>query len=286
MSHPRLQHCPPHTRRPVDISRWAARCQEDGPVVPGPSELRQVCWGGHGPATDAGGPSGRLIFPFFPPSAQLSKERMAVVWNRGDCESHRPGDRSLQVLCGQCVSRVTHVPTVRDPAFKTAGSLPGYRACLVPNTHTHNTHKLDWFFPRGCLRSRPLLALWPNEPTLSRQTSRPCVMSGSALSGLHVLPHLTLPSDCRHLRFADEEDGAKRRRLSEAVQVVKGRDSISVALTQNLSPEPHFLPTTGCCLMGGRVGEGLHSEWWALLSFPVLAYGHLGSHKKALVNRL
>lgn len=92
--------------------------------------------------------------------------------------------------------------------------------------------------------------------------------------------------DCHHLCFADEEDGAERRRLSKAIQVVKGRDSISVALTQNLSPEPTFLPTTGCCLVGGQVDEGLHREWVGLLSFQGLAHGHLGSHKKVLVNRL
>ena len=69
-------------------------------------------------------------------------------------------------------------------------------------------------------------------------------------------------SDCHHLCFADEEDGAERR-LSKAIQVVKGRDSISVALTQKLSPEPTFLPTTGCCLVGGQMDETCTVSGWA-----------------------
>ena len=206
------------------------------------------------------------------------------MWNRGDGECHRPGDKCLQVLCGQYVSRVTHVPTVRDPAFKPAGSLPGDRASLVPNTHTHthihNTHKLSWFFPQGYLRT--LRALWPNEQMLQRQTSRPCVMSGSALSSLHVLSHLTLPvtviiSVIKLMTVIISWD----RRLSQAIQVVKGRDSISVALTQNLSQEPTFsLP------VGRQTDEGLHSGWVGLPLLQGLAHGHLGLHKKVLINRL
>lgn len=91
----------------------------------------------------------------FPPSAQLSKERMAVCGTEGTA-SHRPGDRSLQVLCGQCVSRVTHVPTVRDPAFKTAGSLPGWGVPGPQHPHTHNTHKLRVVLPTGLPKEQAL----------------------------------------------------------------------------------------------------------------------------------
>lgn len=107
-------------------------------------------------------------------------------------------------------------------------------------------------------------------------------MSGSALSSLHVLPHLTLPvtviiSVIKLMIVIISWD----RRLSQAIQVVKGRDSISVALTQNLSSEPTFLLP-----VGGQTDEGLHSEWVGLPLLQGLAHGHLGLHKKVLISRL
>lgn len=98
----------------------------------------------------------------------------------------------------------------------------------------------------------------------------------------HIAP-LDPSSDRHHLRHQTLMTViiSWDRRLSQAIQVVKGRDSISVALTQNRSPEPTFsLP------VGGQTDEGLHSERVGLPLLQGLAHGHLGSHKKVLVNRL
>ena len=50
------------------------------------------------------------------------------------------------------------MPTVRDPAFKPAGSLRGYRASPVPNTHTHThtIHTSSLVLPTGLSKEQAL----------------------------------------------------------------------------------------------------------------------------------